>query len=70
MHFYKYTLKTQCIRKNTAANLMEAFTWFEMRIYEGYFGKFYKHHFIPFTEDKNVFILPERFAEDHKLQKD
>lgn len=49
---------------------MEAFTWFEMRIYEWYFGKFYKHHFTPFTEDKNFFILPERFAEDHKLQKD
>lgn len=52
---------TECW-KNTAANLMEAYAWFEMRIYDKSFGKFYKPNFSPFV----VFCFSsERFAEDH-----
>lgn len=36
--------------KNTAANLVEAFALFEMRIYEKYCDKFHKQHSILLTE--------------------
>lgn len=36
--------------KNSAANWVGAFALFEMRIYDEYFGKFYKQHSIRFTE--------------------